>query len=221
MSSSCAGSSASAWGGLWKTCRALPRAFAASARGRTTWRQPRSATLSSGSSRRPPGPSCASCATASPTWKNTSCTSISWRAPTSSWVRMPIIRCATSSACCRPRPKWPGAWCACGTCAPKCSRSSRAKDERDHLRKMADEALELAKFSIAFAKENVFPKYLDVVKSLGVITSGFIGTVKDNGALNLYNGKLRLMASDGSFDDFPYDRYTEFIGEHIEPWSYL
>ena len=96
-----------------------------------------------------------------------------------------------------------------------------AKDERDQLRKMADEALELAKFSIAFAKESVFPKYLDVVKSLGVITSGFIGTVKDNGALNLYDGKLRLMASDGSFDDFPYDRYTEFIGEHIEPWSYL
>ena len=59
---------------------------------------------------------------------------------------------------------------------------------------MADEALDLAKFSIAFAKENVFPKYLDVVKSLGVITTGFIGTVKDHGALNLYDGKLRLMA---------------------------
>ena len=68
---------------------------------------------------------------------------------------------------------------------------------------MADEALELAKFSIAFAKENIFPKYLDVVKSLGVITSGFIGTVKDNGALNLYDGKLRLMASDGSYRGFP------------------
>jgi F420-non-reducing hydrogenase large subunit len=94
-------------------------------------------------------------------------------------------------------------------------------DERDQLRKMADEALELAKFSIAFAKENVFPKYLDVVKSLGVITTGFLGTVTDDGALNLYHGKLRLMAPDGSFEEFPYDRYTEFIAEHIEPWSYL
>src|ERR1035441_844564 len=80
-----------------------------------------------------------------------------------------------------------------------------AAADRDQLRKMADEALELAKFSIAFAKENVFPKYLDVVKSLGVITTGFIGTVKEDGALNLYDGKLRLMASDGSFDDFAYD----------------
>jgi F420-non-reducing hydrogenase large subunit len=94
-------------------------------------------------------------------------------------------------------------------------------EERDQLRKTADEALELAKFSIAFAKESVFPKYLEVVKSLGVITSGFLGTVTDSGALNLYDGKLRLMAPDGSFEEFPYDRYTEFIAEHIEPWSYL
>jgi F420-non-reducing hydrogenase large subunit len=60
-----------------------------------------------------------------------------------------------------------------------------------------------------------------VVKSLGVITTGFIGTVKENGALNLYDGKLRLMAPNGSYQDFPYDRYTEFIAEHIESWSYL
>jgi len=94
-------------------------------------------------------------------------------------------------------------------------------EERDQLRKMADEALELAKFSITFAKENIFPKYLDVVKSLGVITTGFLGTVTDQGALNLYHGKLRLMAPNGSFSDFPYDQYTEHISEHIEPWSYL
>lgn len=95
------------------------------------------------------------------------------------------------------------------------------EDERKQLCEMAGEALELAKFSIAFAKESVFPKYLEVVKSLGVINTGFIGTVNDQGALNLYDGKLRLMARDGSFEEFPYDRYTEFIAEHIEPWSYL
>ncbi len=96
-----------------------------------------------------------------------------------------------------------------------------AAAERDQLRSMAAEAFELAKFTIAFAKESIFPKYLDVVKSLGVITTGFLGTVSDSGALNLYDGKLRLMAPDGSFQDFPYDRYTEFIAEHIEPWTYL
>jgi F420-non-reducing hydrogenase large subunit len=93
--------------------------------------------------------------------------------------------------------------------------------ERDQLLPMAQEALELAKFSIAFAKENVFRKYLEVVKSLGVITTGFLGTVKEDGALDLYHGKLRLMKADGTFEDFPYERYTDYIAEHIEPWSYL
>lgn len=93
--------------------------------------------------------------------------------------------------------------------------------ERDTVRKMADEAIDLAKFSIAFAKENIFPQYLDVVKSLGVIETGFLGTVKENGALNLYDGKLRLMSKNGSFVDFPYEKYTDYISEHIEPWSYL
>ncbi len=93
--------------------------------------------------------------------------------------------------------------------------------ERDQVRKMADECLDLAKFSIAFAKENIFPQYLDTVKSLGVIETGFLGTVKDDGALNLYDGKLRLMSKDGSYVDFPYEQYTDYISEHIEPWSYL
>jgi F420-non-reducing hydrogenase large subunit len=95
------------------------------------------------------------------------------------------------------------------------------KEERDKVRAMADDCLELAKFSIKFAKENIFPQYLDVVKALGVIETGFLGTVTDNGALNLYDGHLRLMSKDGTFVDFPYDQYTDYISEHIEPWSYL
>jgi len=93
--------------------------------------------------------------------------------------------------------------------------------ERDQVRNMAQECLELAKFSIAFAKKSVFPQYLDTVSVLGVIETGFLGTVNENGALNLYDGKLRLMSRDGSVVDFVYDRYTEFISEHVEPWSYM
>jgi F420-non-reducing hydrogenase large subunit len=94
-------------------------------------------------------------------------------------------------------------------------------EEQTALVAMAAEAHDLARFSIAFAKENIFPKYLDLVKSLGTITTGFIGTVDDKGALNLYDGKLRLMAPDGTFEEFPYGRYTDYIAEHVESWSYL
>mgnify|MGYP003346350730 CR=1 FL=1 len=58
-----------------------------------------------------------------------------------------------------------------------------AKNERDQLRHMADDALELAKFSIKFAKENIFPKYLDVVKMLGVITTGNISAKAEVGSI--------------------------------------
>jgi F420-non-reducing hydrogenase large subunit len=86
---------------------------------------------------------------------------------------------------------------------------------------MADELLEFAKFSIKMAKEDVFPKYLDAVKTLGVINTGFLGMVTDDGTLNLYDGKLRMMQPDGTYEDFACDQYTDYIGEHIEPWSYL
>ncbi|NIO16822.1 MAG: Ni/Fe hydrogenase subunit alpha [Deltaproteobacteria bacterium] len=94
-------------------------------------------------------------------------------------------------------------------------------EERDQLKPMAQEILELAKFSIDYAKKSVFPQYLDAVKTLGVIETGFLGTVKEDGALDLYDGILRMMTSDGQFEEFTYDQYTDHIAEHVESWTYL
>lgn len=77
------------------------------------------------------------------------------------------------------------------------------------------------KFSIDYAKKNIFPHYLDVIETLGVIETGFLGTVKDDGALDLYDEKLRMMTPDGKYEDFTYEQYTDYIAEHVEPWSYL
>ncbi len=94
-------------------------------------------------------------------------------------------------------------------------------EERDAMLPMADEVLELAKFTISFAKTDIFPKYLDAVKTLGVIKTGFLGTVTKDGTLDLYDGVLRMMQADGTYEDFTYDKYTDYIAEHIEPWTYL
>ena len=93
--------------------------------------------------------------------------------------------------------------------------------ERELVLPMANEVLEFAKFAIGFAKENLFPKYLETIKTLGVIETGFLGTVTDDGALNLYDGKLRLMKPDGSYTEFESDQYTEHLEEKVLPWSYL
>jgi F420-non-reducing hydrogenase large subunit len=93
--------------------------------------------------------------------------------------------------------------------------------EREKVLAMATEVLEFAKFAIAFAKENIFPKYLDAVETLGVINTGFLGTVTGDGTLDLYDGVGRLMKPDGTYDEFQYSDYTDYIGEHVEPWTYL
>jgi F420-non-reducing hydrogenase large subunit len=92
--------------------------------------------------------------------------------------------------------------------------------ERQKMLPQAQELLEFCKFSMKFAKDNVFPKYLDAIKTIGVIKVGYLGTVTDDGALDFYDGKLRLMKPDGAYDDFTYEQYTDFIGEWVEPWSY-
>ena len=94
------------------------------------------------------------------------------------------------------------------------------EEERGKIKEMAKECLDFTTFAIDFAKKEIFPKYLDAVKTIAVINTGFLGTVKD-GALNLYEGNLRMMTADGKYEDFSPADYLDYIGEHIEPWSYL
>ena len=94
------------------------------------------------------------------------------------------------------------------------------EEEREDILKQMQEVLDFALFTIDFAKKDIFPKYLDVIESVGVIKTGFIGTVDEDGALNLYDGNLRIMKPDGTYTDFDPQEYTDYIGEHVEPYSY-
>ncbi|MEJ2038373.1 MAG: nickel-dependent hydrogenase large subunit [Desulfosarcinaceae bacterium] len=55
------------------------------------------------------------------------------------------------------------------------------EERRDMLEKMK-EIMDFALFTLDFAKKEVFPKYMDAITSLGVINTGFIGTVDGQGA---------------------------------------
>jgi len=92
--------------------------------------------------------------------------------------------------------------------------------ERVEMLVHARELLDFSMFTIKFAKENVFAKYIDAIKTLGVIKVGHLGLVTDDGALDFYDGKLRLMQPDGSHEEFADNEYLDHIGEHVEPWSY-
>jgi F420-non-reducing hydrogenase large subunit len=96
------------------------------------------------------------------------------------------------------------------------------EEERKELLAVVKEALDFSVFSLQFAKENVFPKYLDVINTEGVFPSGYLGTVRpSDGALEFHDGVLRMMDKDGNHEQFKYEDYQDYIAEHVEPWTYL
>ncbi len=94
------------------------------------------------------------------------------------------------------------------------------EDDRTKLREMAKECADFCFFAVDVAKKEIFPRYEDLLKTAAVLKTGFLGLVRD-GAVNLYDGRLRMMGADGVFNEFDASQYTDFIAEHVEPWSYL
>ncbi|WP_205749252.1 Ni/Fe hydrogenase subunit alpha [Desulfopila sp. IMCC35008] len=95
------------------------------------------------------------------------------------------------------------------------------EDERQTLLTETRTLLDFALYSLDFAINNVFSKYMDVISELGNITTGFLGTVdREDGSLRIYDGKQRLMKPDGSYVDFEGEEYANYLGEHVEPWAY-
>jgi F420-non-reducing hydrogenase large subunit len=95
------------------------------------------------------------------------------------------------------------------------------EEERKELLEGTRTLLDFSTYALDYAIENVFNKYMDVIGELGVIKTGFLGTVdREDGALRLYDGKLRLMKADGSYVDFEGHEYANYLGEHVEPWGY-
>jgi F420-non-reducing hydrogenase large subunit len=95
------------------------------------------------------------------------------------------------------------------------------ESERIELIKNTETLLKFSLYALDYAKTNVFKKYFHVLEGLGSIRTGFLGTVdRDDGSFRLYNGKQRLMKPDGTFVDFEGSDYLDYLGEHVEPWSY-
>ncbi len=93
--------------------------------------------------------------------------------------------------------------------------------ERKELREGTQTLLDFSTYALDFAIDNVFSKYIDVISDLGVIKTGFLGTVdRADKSLRIYDGNLRLMKADGSFTDFEPSDYLDYLGEHVEPWGY-
>jgi NAD-reducing hydrogenase large subunit len=89
------------------------------------------------------------------------------------------------------------------------------KDRLPEARDAIDAALKLFK--------DLLPQLSDEVVVFGKFPSLFFGLVGDNGEWEHYGGHLRFVDSSGKIvaDGLSEDNYQDFIGEAVEPWSYL
>lgn len=97
-----------------------------------------------------------------------------------------------------------------------------SQEDRDAILKAIPDALAIALRSLSWLK-GTMEKFRDEIASFGNFPSLFMGTVKDDGGLTFYDGELRIVDAGGEIvaNNLDPTRYFEFLGEKVEPWSYL
>ncbi|MBC7108030.1 MAG: Ni/Fe hydrogenase subunit alpha [Methanomassiliicoccales archaeon] len=100
-----------------------------------------------------------------------------------------------------------------------------SEDERKEIEKMAKSCVEFSKFTCQLF-ENVVLKnkdYLSIITDPNIFynETNYVGLVDKNNKINFYDGVLRAIDPKGNeIAKFDPKDYLEYIGEHVEPWSY-
>jgi NAD-reducing hydrogenase large subunit len=95
-----------------------------------------------------------------------------------------------------------------------------SQKDRDWMLGEYDEMFGYLMDGIAIAKQWLSANQ-DVVQRFANFKSGYLGLVKD-GALELYDGTVRLIGKDGQLlEEFEDQNYLDYISEWVEDWSYL
>ena len=94
--------------------------------------------------------------------------------------------------------------------------------QRDRLLAWIPEAKETAQIALDTLL-GIHEKFARDIPNFGTFRSLFVGLVAPDGALEYYDGALRVMDGSGNIiaDKIDIHRYGEYFGEAAEPWSYL
>ncbi len=97
-----------------------------------------------------------------------------------------------------------------------------SEEHRDEMLAVIPEALAITHRTLNWFK-SVLDDYRDEIRSFANFPTMFLGLVNENGALEHVDGFLRFVDSKGRFihDRVNPADYQEYIGEAVEPWSYL
>ncbi|HMK38353.1 MAG TPA: Ni/Fe hydrogenase subunit alpha [Bacteroidota bacterium] len=94
--------------------------------------------------------------------------------------------------------------------------------KKDHLLGWIPEARETALLALKTVK-SIHEKFATDIPNFGNFRSMFVGLVAQDGALEYYDGSLRVMDADGNViaDRIDIHRHADYFGEASESWSYL
>ncbi|MFP4066772.1 MAG: Ni/Fe hydrogenase subunit alpha [Spirochaetaceae bacterium] len=85
-----------------------------------------------------------------------------------------------------------------------------------------DQVIEWARGAIEFFK-SYHAEHRELIDTFSVFPSNNLSLVREDGALDLYHGRLRATAADGStiFEGVPSEEYYDYIAEEVRSWSYM
>jgi NAD-reducing hydrogenase large subunit len=94
-------------------------------------------------------------------------------------------------------------------------------EDREWILSEIEQHLATAQVGIDFFKDWAM-KNAEMVGEFAVFSSPYMGLVQDDGALELYDGTLRMVDADGTLlEEFDPTNYLDYIGEHVNNYTYL
>jgi NAD-reducing hydrogenase large subunit len=102
-------------------------------------------------------------------------------------------------------------------------RSPLTEEKIAWIRDRLPESMATIENALGLFKKLLLDELKDEIEVFGKFPSLFLGLVADNGDWEHYGGAIRIKDSDGNIvaDKLSEDDYQDFIGEAVEPWSYL
>lgn len=97
-----------------------------------------------------------------------------------------------------------------------------SKSERNTLQSEIDQIVEWSRAAVDLSREYYLSNQ-PMTRDFGTMPSNYLGLVKPDGALELYDGKLRAKDARGRmiFDQVSDQEYREHIREEVRNWSYM
>jgi len=96
------------------------------------------------------------------------------------------------------------------------------KRKADYLMANLPEALDITVKTLAMFKDRL-AEFEEEVENFGNFPTYYMGLVTATGGLEMYDGNIRIVDQDGKIvaDQLDPAKYQEYIGEAVEPWSYM